>query len=39
MNEKIFLSPSNQSDNTYAYGNTNEAAECGKIAAALKEAL
>ena len=39
MNGKIFLSPSNQSDNTYAYGNTNEAAECGKIAAALKEAL
>ena len=39
MNEKIFVSPSNQSDNTYAYGNTNEAAECGKIAAALEEAL
>ena len=39
MNEKIFLSPSNQSDNRYAYGDTNEAAECGKIAAALCKAL
>lgn len=39
MSKKIFLSPSNQSDNAYAYGNTNEAAECGKIAAALEEAL
>ena len=39
MNEKIFLSPSNQSGNTYAYGNTNEAAECGKIAKAAEEAL
>lgn len=39
MNEKIFLSPSNQSDNTYAYGNTNEAAECGKMAAAAEKAL
>jgi N-acetylmuramoyl-L-alanine amidase len=39
MSKKIFLSPSNQSGNTYAYGNTNEAAECGKMAAALEEAL
>ena len=39
MREKVFVSPSNQSGNTYAYGNTNEAAECGKIAAALEEAL
>lgn len=39
MNEKIFLSPSNQSDNTYAYGNTNEAAECGKMAQAAEKAL
>lgn len=36
---KVFLSPSNQSDNSYAYGNTNEAAECGKMAAAAKTAL
>lgn len=39
MNEKIFLSPSNQSDNTYAYGDTNEAAECGKMAQAAEKAL
>lgn len=37
--KKIFLSPSNQSDNTYAYGNTNEAAECGKMAVAAEKAL
>ncbi len=37
--KKIFLSPSNQSDNTYAYGNTNEAVQCGKIAAACERAL
>lgn len=37
--KKIFLSPSNQSDNAYAYGNTNEAAECGKMAAAAEKAL
>lgn len=36
---KIFLSPSNQSDNAYAYGNTNEAKECGKMAAAAEIAL
>lgn len=39
MSKKIFLSPSNQSGNTYAYGNTNEAAECGKIAQATEKAL
>lgn len=39
MNEKIFLSPSNQTPNTYAYGNTNEAAECGKMAQAAEKAL
>lgn len=37
--KKIFLSPSNQSDNRYAYGDTNEAAECGKMAAAAEKAL
>ncbi len=37
--KKIFLSPSNQSDNRYAYGDTNEAAECGKMAAAAEAAL
>lgn len=39
MAKKIFLSPSNQKDNTYAYGNTTEAVQCGKIAAALETAL
>ena len=29
---KVYLSPSNQTDNCYAYGNTNEAVQCGKIA-------
>lgn len=37
--KKIFLSPSNQSGNTYAYGNTNEAAQCGKMAQAAEKAL
>ena len=39
MAKKIFLSPSSQTGNTYAYGNTNEAAVCGKIAAACELAL
>ena len=36
---KVFLSPSNQYDNRYAYGNTTEGVQCGKIAEACKEAL
>ena len=36
---KVFLSPSNQYDNRYAYGNTNEGAQCGKIAESCKAAL
>ena len=39
MAKKIFLSPSNQSDNTYSYGNTNEAVQCGRISDAAKVAL
>ena len=39
MSKKIFLSPSNQVNNKYAYGNTNEAAECGKMAQATEKAL
>lgn len=39
MTKKIFLSPSNQTDNKYAYGNTTEAVICGKIADALEAAL
>ena len=29
---KIYLSPSDQVDNRYAYGNTNEAVQCRRIA-------
>ena len=39
MAKKVFLSPSNQSDNVYAYGNTTEGVQCGKIADACKIAL
>lgn len=39
MAKKIFLSPSNQKNNKYAYGNTTEAIQCGRIASALKTAL
>lgn len=36
---KVFISPSNQYDNVYAYGNTTEGVQCGKIADACKIAL
>ena len=36
---KVFLSPSNQYNNRYAYGNTTEGEQCGKIAEACKVAL
>ena len=36
---KVYLSPSNQTDNCYAYGNTTEAVQCGKIADACRIAL
>ena len=39
MAKKVFLSPSNQYDNVYAYGNTTEGVQCGKIADACKIAL
>lgn len=39
MKKKIFLSPSNQTSNAYAYGGTNEAVQCGKIAVACRAAL
>lgn len=39
MSKKIYLSPSNQSDNTYATGGTNEMAQCDKIAKATEKAL
>lgn len=39
MERKIFISPSNQNGNVYAWGNTNEAEQCGKIGKAVQEAL
>lgn len=39
MAKKVFLSPSDQSKNAYAFGGTNEAVQCGKIAEATKKAL
>lgn len=36
---KVYLSPSNQTDNRYAYGNTTEDVQCGKIAEACRAAL
>ena len=39
MAKKIYLSPSNQYSNTYATGNTNEMAQCDKIAKATATAL
>ena len=39
MSRKIYLSPSDQIHNAYAYGNTNEAEQCRRIAAACKAAL
>ena len=36
---KIYLSPSNQSGNTYSYGNTTEMEQCNKIAIAAETAL
>lgn len=39
MSYKVYLSPSDQTSNKYAYGNTNEAEQCGKIAEACRLAL
>lgn len=39
MTKKVYLSPSDQRKNTYAYGNTTEDVQCGKIAEACKIAL
>lgn len=36
---KIYLSPSNQNGNMYAYGNTNECEQCNRIAECAKKAL
>ncbi len=39
MAKKIYLSPSEQPENLYAYGNTNEKEQCRKIAAVVEKAL
>lgn len=39
MSKKIYISPSNQSGNTYATGNTNEKEQCHKIAKACVDFL
>jgi N-acetylmuramoyl-L-alanine amidase len=39
MAKKIFLSPSCQNDNVYAYGNTTEMEQCRRISAACAVAL
>ncbi|MBQ3929281.1 MAG: N-acetylmuramoyl-L-alanine amidase [Clostridia bacterium] len=39
MGKKIYLSPSNQDGNLYAYGSTNEMEQCNRIADAAKTAL
>lgn len=36
---KVYLSPSKQFDNAYAWGNTTEGEQCGKIGEACKAAL
>lgn len=36
---KVYLSPSDQYSNTYAYGDTNEGVQCHRIAEACKAAL
>lgn len=37
--KRVYLSPSDQRRNTYAYGNTNEAEQCGRIAEECRKAL
>ena len=39
MAVKIYLSPSNQNGNRYAYGSTNEMEQCNPIAAAAEKHL
>ncbi len=39
MSKKIYLSPSNQINNIYAYGGTNEMVQCNRIAEVAKLAL
>lgn len=37
--KKVYLSPSNQTNNAYAYGNTTEAVQCGRISEFCRKAL
>lgn len=39
MTIKVYVSPSSQTENTYASGNTNEAVQCRRISVALVDAL
>jgi len=39
MTKKIYISPSDQTENRYAWGNTNEHAQCQRIAEAEAAAL
>ena len=39
LNEKIYISPSDQNRNLYAVGNTNEAVQCRALAQARVAAL
>lgn len=39
MSKKIYVSPSSQTANVYAVGNTNEQEQCRKIGSALEKAL
>lgn len=39
MSKKIYLSPSNQVNNVYSAGNTNECVQCNRIAEAARTAL
>ena len=36
---KVYLSPSNQDNNPYSYGGTNEMAQCNRIAEAAEKYL
>ena len=39
MSKKVYISPSDQTENRYAWGNTNEHVQCQKIAEAEAAAL
>ena len=39
MSKRVYISPSDQTENRYAWGNTNEHAQCQRIAEAEAAAL